>query len=165
MPEDDITQLAVGRFRVGIAGLQKAIAEVKNLPGQNEDEIAEALLSKLTSRNFIPDPAREDYKRALLREYKKALGEPVIGDQGGLVVKILGPGCPSCERLEQTVMAILAELNLPADIEHVKDLKEIHALGVIGTPALMINNELKATGLVPSHDRLKNWLQEAAGQR
>ncbi len=92
------------------------------------------------------------------------MGEQVVEDQGSLSVKILGPGCPSCERLEQTVMAILAELDLPADIEHIKDLKEIHALGVFGTPALMINNELKAMGLVPSRDRLKTWLQEAAGQ-
>ncbi len=37
MPEDDITQLAVGQFRVGIAGLQQAISEVKTLPGQSED--------------------------------------------------------------------------------------------------------------------------------
>ena len=52
-------------------------------------------------------------------------------------------------------MTVLAELDLPADIEHIRDLKEILALGILGTPALMINNELKATGLVPSRDRLK----------
>jgi small redox-active disulfide protein 2 len=165
MPEDDITQLAVGRFRVGIAGLQQAIAEVRNLLGQNEAEIAEALFLRLKSKNYIPDPARGDYKQAFLREYKKAQGEPVTENHGGLVVKILGPGCPSCERLEQSVMTVLAELNLPADIEHVKDLKEIYSLGVIGTPALMINNELKAMGLTPSRERLKTWLQEAAAKR
>ena len=164
MADDDLTQISMGQFRVGIAGLQQAIEEVKSLPGQPEPEIAEALLHKLKSKNYIPNPAREDYKRAFLREYKKALGEQVTEDQVGLVVKILGPGCPSCERLEQTVMAVLAELNLPAAIEHVRDLKEINALGVFGTPALMINNELKAMGLAPSRDRLKTWLQEAAAQ-
>ena len=92
------------------------------------------------------------------------MGEQVTEDHGGLVVKILGPGCPSCDRLEQTVMAVLAELNLPAAIEHVRDLKEINALGVFGTPALIINNNLKAMGLVPSRDRLKTWLQEAVSQ-
>ena len=92
------------------------------------------------------------------------MGEQVPDDQGGLVVKILGPGCPSCDRLEQTVMAVLGELNLPAAIEHVRDLKEINALGVFGTPALIINNNLKAMGLVPSRDRLKTWLQEAVSQ-
>lgn len=165
MADDDLSQISVGRFRVGIAGLQQAISEIKFLPGQSEDEIAEALLIKLKSRNYIPNPAREEYKQAFLREYKRALGEQVTEEHGGLVVKILGPGCPSCERLEQTVMAVLAELNLPADIEHVKDLKEIHSLGVMGTPALMINNELKAMGLTPSRERLKTWLQEAAAKR
>lgn len=162
---DDLTQVSVGRFRVGITGLHSAIDQARSLQGRPEAEIAEALFDNLRSRNYIPNQAREEYKQAFLREYKKAMGEPVTEDQGGLVVKILGPGCPSCDRLEQTVMAVLAELDLPADIEHIKDLKEILALGVLGTPALMINNELKATGLVPSHDRLKTWLQEAAANK
>jgi hypothetical protein len=164
MSDSDLTQIFLGRFRVGITGLQQAIEEIKGLQGQPEAEIAEALLNKLKSRNYIPTQAREEYKQAFLREYKKALGEQVTEDQGGLVVKILGPGCPSCDRLEQTVMAVLAELNLPAEIEHVRDLKEINGLGVFGTPALMINNELKAMRLMPSRDRLKTWFQEAAGQ-
>jgi small redox-active disulfide protein 2 len=164
MPGNDLTQISLGRFRVGITGLKAAIEAVKSLQGRPEAEIAEALLNKLKSRNYIPTQAREEYKQAFLREYKKALGEQVTEDQGGLVVKILGSGCPSCDRLEQTVVAVLAELNLPAEIEHVRDLKEIHDIGVLSTPGLMINNELKAMGLVPSRDRLKTWLQEAAGQ-
>jgi Thioredoxin domain len=161
---DDLTQISVGRFRVGISGLQAAIVEVKSLKGLPEAEIAEALFDKLKSRNYIPSQAREEYKRAFLREYKRALGEPVAEEQGSLVVKILAPGCQSCEQLEQTVMAVLEELDLPADIEHIRDLREIHALGVFGTPALMINNELKAKGILPSRDRLKAWLLEAAGK-
>lgn len=164
MSNDDLTQISLGRFRVGVTGLQAAIEEVKSLPSLPEAEIADALFDKLKSKNYIPTQAREEYKQAFLREYKRALGEQVPDDHGGLTVKILGPGCPSCDRLEQTVMTVLAELNLPAAIEHVRDLNEINALGVFGTPALMINNELKAMGLVPSRDRLKTWLQEAAGQ-
>jgi small redox-active disulfide protein 2 len=164
MSNDDLTQISLGRFRVGITGLQQAIEAVKSLQSRPEAEIADALLNKLKSTNYIPQQAQEEYKQAFLREYKRALGEQVTEEHGGLVVKILGPGCPSCHRLEQTVMAVLAELDLPAAIEHVRDLKEINALGVFGTPALMINNELKAMGLVPSRDRLKTWLQEAAGQ-
>ena len=164
MSDNDLTQISLGRFRVGINGLQAAIEEVKSLQGRPEAEIAEALFNKLKSRNYLPTRAREEYKRAFLREYKRALGEPVAEDQGGLVVKILAPGCQSCEQLEQTVMAVLEELDLPADIEHIRDLREIHALGVFGTPALMINNELKAKGIVPSRDRLRAWLLEAANK-
>lgn len=163
MPDDDLTHISLGRFRVGIAGLKAAIEEVQSLQGRPEAEIAEALLNKLKSKNYIPTQAREEYKQAFLREYKRALGDQVPEEHGGLAVKIIGPGCPCCHQLEQTVMAVLAELNLPAEIEHVRDLKEINALGVSRTPALMINNELKAMGLAPSRDRLKNWLQEAAG--
>ena len=164
MPDNDLTQISVGRFRVGITGLQAAIEEVKSLHDRSEAEIAEALFDKLKTRNYIPTQAREEYKRAFLREYKRALGEAVAEDQGSLNVKLLAPGCQSCEQLELTVMAVLEELDLPADIEHIRDLKEIHALGVFGTPALMINNELKAKGIVPSRDRLKAWFREAVGK-
>jgi small redox-active disulfide protein 2 len=165
MSNSDLTQISLGRFRVGITGLQGAIEAVQSLKARSEYEIAEALFDTLKSRNYIPNQAREEYKQAFLREYKKALGEQVVEEPGILSVKIIGPGCQSCEKLQQTVMAVLEELNLPADIEYVKDLKEIHALGIFSVPALIINNVTKAMGLVPSRDRLKAWLKEAAGQQ
>ena len=58
--------------------------------------------------------------------------------------------------------ALLAELGLPAEVEHVRDMKDISALGVFGTPALLINDEVKAVGNMPSREALKKWLQEAA---
>ncbi|MCX5893541.1 MAG: thioredoxin family protein, partial [Deltaproteobacteria bacterium] len=82
-----------------------------------------------------------------------------------LSIKILGPGCPSCDRLEQTVMAVLGELGLPGEVEHVRDMKEITALGVFGTPALLINDEVKAVGNLPSREALKKWLEEAVAPK
>ena len=55
MPDNDLTQISLGRFRVGITGLQAAIEEVKSLQGRPEAEIAEALFDKLKSRNYIPN--------------------------------------------------------------------------------------------------------------
>ena len=162
MPDGDITQISLGRFRVGITGLKAAIEEAKSWRGRPEEEIAQALLAAVKPRNYIPASAQEDYKRAFLREFKKALGEKVEEERSGLSIKILGPGCPSCEQLEQTVMAVLGELGLMGDVEHVRDMKEITALGVFGTPALMINDKVKAVGNLPSRDLLKKWLQEAA---
>ena len=162
MPDEDITQISLGKFRVGITGLKAAIEELKSWQGRPDAEIAQALLAKLKSRNYIPPPAREDYQRAFLREFKRALGEKVEEERTGLSVKILGPGCPNCEKLEQTVMAVLGELGLPAEVEHVRDMKEITALGVFGTPALLINDDVKAVGNLPSRDALKKWLEEAA---
>ena len=155
LPDADITQISLGRFRVGITGLKAAIEEAKVLRGRPDEEIAQALFAKLKSRNYIPASSRGEYKRAFLREFKKALGEKVVEERTGLNIKILGPGCPSCDRLEQTVMEVLMELGLPAEVEHVRDMKEITALGVFGTPALMINDEVKAVGSLPTRDALK----------
>jgi small redox-active disulfide protein 2 len=160
MPDDDIVQISLGRYKVGITGLKEAIEEVRALQGRPEAEIAQAMLEKLKPKNYIPGSAQEDYKKAFLREYKKALGEKVIEERRGLSVKILGPGCPNCEALEQLVMAVVAELNLPADVEHIRDRQEIMALGVFGTPALMINDEVKIVGQMPGKEVLKKWLLE-----
>ena len=146
MPDEDLTQISLGKFRVGITGLKAAIEEVKSWRGRPEEEIAQALLARVKPRNYIPASAQEEYKRAFWREFKKALGEKVEEERSGLSIKILGPGCPACERLEQTVMAVLAELGLPAEVEHVRDMKDITALGVFGTPALLINDDVKAVG-------------------
>jgi len=150
---------------VGITGLKEAIEEAKPLQGRPEDEIAQALLDRLKPHNYIPASSQEDYKKAFLREFKKAMGEKVIEERPGLSIKILGPGCPSCDRLEQTVMEVVAGLGLPAELEHVRDMKEITALGVFGTPALLINDEVKAVGNLPTRETLKKWLQEAVAEQ
>lgn len=160
MPEDDIIQISLGRFKVGITGMREAIEEVKVWKGRPDAEIAQALLEKLKPKNYIPVSAQEDYKKAFLREYKKALGEQVTEERQGLSVKILGPGCPNCEALEQLVMATVAELNLPAAVEHLRDRQEIMALGVFGLPALVINDEVKIAGQMPGKEVLKKWLLE-----
>ncbi len=162
MPDEDITQISLGKFRVGITGLKGAVEEVRVLQGRPDEEIAQALFDRLKPRNYIPASAQGEYKSAFLKEFKKAMGEPVIEKRTGLSIRILGPGCPSCERLEQTVMEVLVMLSLPAEVEHVRDTKEIAALGVFGTPALLINDEVKAVGSVPDRESLKKWLQGAA---
>jgi len=157
----DITQVAIGRgLKVGITGLQEAIEAVRALGARPEAEITQALLDKLKPRNYIPVPALEDYKQAFLREFKKALGEQVKEEQHGMVIKILGPGCPNCHRLEQLVLEVLSEMHLPADVEHVKDAGRLAAYGVFGMPALIINNEVKVVGEVPTREALKQWLSE-----
>ena len=160
MAEDDITQISLGAFKVGITGLKAAIEELKPLLGRPAEEIAQALFEKLKPQNYIPASAAGDYRRAFLREFKKALGEPVAEDFAHPTIKILGPGCSICQSLEQLVLAVLSELNLPADVEHVKDMKEIARFGVMSMPALIINGEVRSVGTPPSQDTLKKWLRE-----
>ncbi|MBW1700627.1 MAG: thioredoxin family protein [Deltaproteobacteria bacterium] len=78
-------------------------------------------------------------------------------------IKVLGPGCAQCDGLEQTLMQVMAEINLAADIEHVRDIKEIGKYGVMGSPALLINGKVKSVGRVPPKNKLKEWLTEAQG--
>ena len=165
MPDEDLTQISLGRFRVGITGLKAAIEDMKSWRGRPDAEIAQTLLAKLKPGNYIPASAQEEYQKAFLREFKKALGEKVAEERSGLSVKILGPGCPACDRLEQTVMAVLEELSLPAAVEHVRDVKEIAILGVLGVPALIINDEVKAVGPAPTKEMLKRWLAAASQQK
>ena len=164
MSEDKITRIIVGGHPTGVIGLQTILEEVANeFKGSTDDEIKTELLSRLSQKNYISSRTRDIYGKAFLREYKKFVGEPFKDTQaGGLEIKVLGPGCPRCEKLEQDLMAMMAELNIAAGLEHVRNPIEIANYGVMGTPALIINGEVKAIGSVPPPNKLKEWLLEAA---
>ncbi len=163
MTTDEVTQIKVGGSSVGIIGLKSVLSEVADsCAAQSDEEIRAELLKRLNQRNYIADCAREDYGRAFLREFNKFTGRPVEdGDPEGIDVKVLGPGCASCNQLAQDLMTVMAEMNMAADIEHVTDIAEIGSYGVMRTPALVINRDVKAVGSVPPKPKLKQWLQEA----
>jgi small redox-active disulfide protein 2 len=96
-----------------------------------------------------------------LREFNKFLGRPYEEDVSEeLEIKVLGPGCDQCDRLEKELMEALAEMDLSADLEHVRDLKEIGRYGVMGTPAVIINGKVKCVGSVPHREKIIQWLKE-----
>ncbi len=162
MPQDDVVQIRVNRQSVGIIGLKAAMADMAEKYAERPDnEIGAELLKRLSERNYIPDRVKPDYAEAFLREFKKFLGKPYEEEgQEGVQIKVLGPGCPQCDGLEQELMQVMAEINLMADIEHVRDIKEIGKYGVMGTPALIINGEVKSVGSVPHKGKIKEWLSE-----
>jgi hypothetical protein len=63
-------------------------------------------------------------------------------------------------KLSRSKLAV-TEMDLAADLEHVTDIDEIGSYGVMGTPALVINREVKAVGSIPPKTKLKKWLQDA----
>ncbi len=69
-------------------------------------------------------------------------------------IKILGGGCSNCAKLEELTRRVLSELGVAATITKVSDIKEIMSYGVMSTPALVIGNEVKVSGMVPSKARL-----------
>lgn len=149
---------------VGILGLKEAIQEIADSHTNSSDsEIESALLERLGSRNYIADSARDEYGKAFLREFKKFVGLPYQEEAGGgLSVVILGPGCSQCNRLEQLAQSALIELNLPASLEHVTDLKEISNYGFVPTPALVINGRIVSKGSVPNINKIKEWFRQSS---
>lgn len=74
-------------------------------------------------------------------------------------IKILGSGCAKCNRLEQLTREAVAELGLEASFEHVTEMDRILAYPIMTTPALVVDEQVKVSGRIPSKDELRAWLQ------
>jgi small redox-active disulfide protein 2 len=160
---DDITQVTIGSFQVGIIGLKEVISELEPSSAQAADqEVERELLQRLSRKNYIPEKARGEYGQALLKEFKRQLGQTVTEtEEVGLTIRVLGQGCANCQAFSQRIMEVLTELNLAADFEHVTDIKEIARYGILQSPALLINGQVMAVGQVPSKGRVKEWISKA----
>lgn len=75
-------------------------------------------------------------------------------------IQILGTGCPKCKQLTANAEQAVADLGLDATIEKVTEINDIMAFGVIMTPALAVDGEVKAAGKVLSVDEIKEFLQQ-----
>ncbi|MBI4774080.1 MAG: TM0996/MTH895 family glutaredoxin-like protein [Deltaproteobacteria bacterium] len=73
-------------------------------------------------------------------------------------IKVLGPGCPKCKQTEKVVKEAIAESGVDADIEKVTDVMKIARYGVFGTPAVVIDGEVKSVGKVPKKEEVLAWL-------
>ena len=167
MSEKVIARITVGKHPVSIAGLKDTISDLAEAYSAGTDEeIGSAMLDALEKHNYIPASARDEYSKAFAREFRKALGQPYSETAPeGLDIKVLGAGCDQCNKLEQLVMATLTELNVPASLDHVMDVREIARYGVIGVPALLINGRVVSTGSIPPKGRLKSWILDAVSKK
>ena len=163
MAQKDITQIKIGRFGVSIIGIKQLIEEMAGTHAdKTDDEVRSFMLDLLGRGNYIPSSAKEDYGKAFVREFRKFLGQPYTEDTpDGLDIKILGTGCNQCHSLTRMIMEVLTEINLPAGVDHVTDIREIARYGIMGSPALLINGKAVCVGSVPPRDRVKKWLVEA----
>ena len=163
MTDVDVSQVRVGEFTAGIIGLKSVVKEMAGEWAEKPDaQIAAELVKRLSVKNYIPESANVSYGMAFLREFKKFIGKPYKEEApDGLEIKILGPGCENCDRLEREVIEAVSELDLPAGIDHIRDIKEIGSYGVMGSPALLINGKVKAVGRVPMRSEIRKWLLEA----
>jgi hypothetical protein len=163
MSGDDILQISVSGRPVGILGLKAIFEELApTLAQSNDDVLAQELVTRLSMKNYIPEKVKAEYGKALVREFRRHLGQPVQEEKPtGLVIKVLGQGCNNCRELMQRVMDVMSELNLTADLEHVTDIKAIVQYRVLGSPALIINGKILSVGSVPGKKKLAEWLKQA----
>ena len=77
-----------------------------------------------------------------------------------MTIKILGSGCPNCQKLETNAKKAVEELGLKnVQIEHVYEIDKIIEYGVMSTPAIVIDEEVKAAGRIPDVEEIKIWLK------
>jgi small redox-active disulfide protein 2 len=74
------------------------------------------------------------------------------------IIQILGTGCPKCKKLAENAEAAAQMLGLQCDIKKVTDLNEIMKFGVMMTPALVIDGQVKTVGKVPSPQEIEKML-------
>jgi small redox-active disulfide protein 2 len=73
-------------------------------------------------------------------------------------IKVLGPGCPKCRQTERIVSETVAEAGVEAQVEKVTDTLEIAGYGVFGTPAVVVDGEVKSVGKIPSKQEVLLWI-------
>jgi len=167
MTESDITQIKIGKHKVGFVGLKEAFKDIAELYSkQPDDMVAEELLNRLSKKNYISGKVQKEYGRAFVREFRKFLGQPFDDENiRVLEIKVLGAGCVLCNSLENDVMEVLSEMRLTADLEHVRNIEEITKYNVKGTPALIINGKVICSGNVPSKNIIRKSLEETGFQK
>jgi small redox-active disulfide protein 2 len=75
-------------------------------------------------------------------------------------IKVLGPGCAKCERTDQLVREAVQEAGVDAQVEKVTGTMDIAKYGVFGTPAVVVDGEVKCVGRVPSKEDVESWIRK-----
>lgn len=78
-----------------------------------------------------------------------------------LEIKVLGPGCANCQKVETTAKKAVANFGVKAKITKVTDYQEIMAYNVLATPGLVINEKLVSAGRIPGEAEVMSWVADA----
>jgi len=77
-----------------------------------------------------------------------------------LNIKVVGSGCPNCQRLEALCREVVAEQNIEVEIEKVTDFNRFADLGIMMTPGLLLNNKVVSNGKIPTKSTLEHWIKD-----
>jgi small redox-active disulfide protein 2 len=151
--------IRIGTANIGLIGLDIALNHAASA-NMTEGEAVEYLYSAVSKKNYIPSGAEKNYRKALREEFRRHMNIDVR-QETGLVIRIFGTGCISCNNLQTQVIEVLNTMGLAADIEQIHDPDEIGRQGVIMTPALMVNGKVKSGGRPPTPAQIEQWIREA----
>jgi hypothetical protein len=113
--------------------------------------------------NYIADSVRDDYSKALLREYKRFRGIEVPEESTAMEIKVFGmSGCQRCSSLSADILDVLAELEIVADFEHVTDLDRFAELGPVAPPVVTRNGRIVSSGRTLNKAQIRGLLREEA---
>ncbi len=79
-------------------------------------------------------------------------------------IKVLGPGCANCKKVEELALAAVGQLGVEADLEKVTDLMEIMEYPIMTTPGLVTDEKVVCSGRVPSPEEVVEWVRQAAAR-
>lgn len=77
-----------------------------------------------------------------------------------LQIKILGSGCPNCQKLERETRTALDDASITYELVKVTEYADIASYGVMSTPALVINEEVVSSGKIPKHEQIVTWAKD-----
>jgi small redox-active disulfide protein 2 len=78
-----------------------------------------------------------------------------------LTIKVLGPGCANCKRLEQITRKVVADLAIDAEVIKVAEYPEIMKYNILSTPGLVVNEKVVCAGRIPTPAEVTTWLADA----
>ena len=162
MSDGDVKQIFVDGIKVGLFGLEEIFNQIKGKRIKDESKLKELILTEVGKRNYIPSSFREKYGNALLEEYRLFLGEiKERRESGPLTIRVIGPGCYNCERLFELTLQVISEMGISADLGKLTDPADKAKFGITATPALIVNNQVKVVGRVPTKEEIKKWIKDA----
>jgi hypothetical protein len=161
---DDLTFVRIGKNLIGLRGLTEIFQALASRSWESPRAAQEELLRRAAGVNYMPSGSRDDYGRALWREFRRFKGEAAEAETAaGLEIKILGLGCSGCQQFYQRVVDILAARTIIADLQYITAPALLKDYDVRAFPALIINGRLVLAGQSPAPAQLEKILLAHAG--
>jgi small redox-active disulfide protein 2 len=79
-----------------------------------------------------------------------------------LDIKVLGPGCTNCVKVEQVARKVVTMMGMDAQITKITDWAEIQKYPILATPGLVVNDKVVCAGRIPGEAEVTTWLVDAA---